>query len=77
MKKPNDNKEAWSAFGLVSMIGADMAICAVGGTYLGIWLDKMWGTAPWMLLVGVILGLASGIYGVVRILETFGPNRQK
>lgn len=73
MKKPDEKNESWSAFGLVSMIGADMAICTVGGVYLGMWLDRLWGTAPWMLLAGVLLGLGAGIYGVVRILAAFGP----
>jgi ATP synthase protein I len=69
--------EGWNAFGLVSAIGADMAICTVGGTYLGKWLDSLWGTSPWMLLLGVIVGLAAGVYGIVRLLAAFGPEAKK
>ena len=62
---------------MVSMIGADMAICTVGGVYLGMWLDRLLGTAPWLLLVGILLGLTAGIYGVVRILAAFGPESKQ
>lgn len=75
--KPNpyksDNREAMQAFGLVSMIGVDMASCTVGGVFLGKWLDSLWGTTPWMLLAGILIGLAAGILGVVKLLAKFGP----
>lgn len=75
--KPNpyktDNREAMQAFGLVSMIGVDMASCTVGGVFLGKWLDSLWGTTPWMLLVGILVGLTAGVLGVVKLLSKFGP----
>ncbi|PWK10319.1 AtpZ/AtpI family protein [Tumebacillus permanentifrigoris] len=72
-QKKSDNREAMQAFGLVSMIGVDMASCTVGGVFLGKWLDSLWGTTPWMLLVGILLGLTAGILGVVKLLSKFGP----
>lgn len=29
---------------------------SVGGTVLGLWADKSWGTDPWFTLTGVTLG---------------------
>jgi ATP synthase protein I len=76
-QEQNGRDEGWNAFGLVSAIGADMAICTVGGTYLGKWLDSLWGTSPWMLLVGVIVGLVAGVYGIIKLLEAVGPEAKK
>jgi F0F1-type ATP synthase assembly protein I len=67
----------WSAFGLVSAIGLDLAICTVGGTYLGMWLDDLFGTEPWLLLVGIMLGLTAGILGIVQLLKAFGPESKR
>ncbi|MBL0386682.1 AtpZ/AtpI family protein [Tumebacillus sp. ITR2] len=68
-----DGKEAWQAFGLVSAIGVDLASCVVAGVFLGKWLDGLWGTTPWMLLLGILLGLTGGVLGVVKLLQKYGP----
>ncbi len=31
-------------------------------TWLGYWLDKKWGTSPWWILIGALLGVATGFY---------------
>lgn len=71
------NREILRAFGLVSAIGVDLAVCTIGGSVTGWWLDKLWGTAPWMLLLGIVLGLGAGIYGVIKLLQAFGPEAKK
>jgi ATP synthase protein I len=41
----------------------------LGGILVGYLLDRWLGTAPWMIVTGVILGLTSAIIGLVRILN--------
>jgi ATP synthase protein I len=72
-----DSSEVWRAFGLVSAIGADMAACTIGGAFLGWWLDKVCGTRPWLLLAGIVIGLAAGILGIFKLLEALGPGKKK
>ncbi|MFD2171751.1 AtpZ/AtpI family protein [Tumebacillus lipolyticus] len=72
-----EKNEAWRAFGLVSAIGLDLAICTIGGTFLGRFLDGLLGTSPWLLLVGIILGLAVGIYGITKLIAAFNPEQKK
>lgn len=43
----------WSA-------GADFVSTIVAGLLLGLFLDWWWGTAPWMVIVGILLGVYSG-----------------
>jgi F0F1-type ATP synthase assembly protein I len=45
-----------------------MAICIVGGLYLGQWLDRKFGTAPWLLMIGVFGGAALSFYSMYRKL---------
>lgn len=42
--------------------GASLAVF----TLLGWWVDRHWATAPWGLLIGVLLGLIGGTYNFVR-----------
>lgn len=39
-------------------------ILLLGG--LGYAADTSWGTSPWGLLVGLLLGMASGFYAIVK-----------
>jgi len=43
-------------------IGGIFLGCMVIGVFGGHWLDEKWGTAPWMLLTGAFVGMASGFY---------------
>jgi F0F1-type ATP synthase assembly protein I len=49
-------------------IGYGFQICAgvLLGLLVGNWLDKRYHWAPWGLLVGVTLGLTSGMYLLIR-----------
>jgi len=75
--KQNNNRELFRAMGLVTSIGVDLAACTVGGTLLGKWLDDLWGTRPLMILIGLFLGLAGGIYGITKLLKAFGFGEDK
>jgi F0F1-type ATP synthase assembly protein I len=41
----------------LSQIGAEMIVPIV----LGWWLDDRWGTAPWLVIVGGVLGFGGGL----------------
>ncbi|HBC93208.1 MAG TPA: hypothetical protein DCZ10_10020 [Pelotomaculum sp.] len=49
----------------------EMAITVVLGYLGGRYLDQMFGTGPWLLLVGVLGGLAAGTVGVYKTLKGF------
>ena len=44
------------------IIGGIFAGCMVIGVFGGRWLDEKWGTEPWMLIIGSLVGMASGFY---------------
>ena len=46
--------------------GLQMAVGVGLGVVVGNWLDKRYHWAPWGLLVGSGLGLASGMYMLIR-----------
>ena len=54
--------------GLGIQIAVTMSVCVFGGS----WLDKRFGTDPWLTLVGAVLGFASVIYLLLKIAGTGG-----
>lgn len=59
------------AFALASTISFQIAVPVVMGVFGGRYLDEKLGTQPWFLLAGIFLGLAAGVTGVVRIVQSF------
>jgi ATP synthase protein I len=47
-------------------IGAQFALTILIFVYAGIWLDRRFGTSPWLLLTCVFLGAGGGIYSMYR-----------
>jgi F0F1-type ATP synthase assembly protein I len=49
-----------------SGVGLELAGATAGLALVGYWLDGRFGTAPWGLIAGVILGLVGGLYNLVK-----------
>jgi ATP synthase protein I len=56
---------ALSSLGL--MLPSSIAV----GLFLGYYLDKLFGTEPWLLLSFTLLGIVSGFYSLIRGLSKF------
>jgi len=48
-------------------VGLDIAIPVVLGLFGGSWLDKKYGTNPWLTVVGMVLGVAVGFNMLFRV----------
>ena len=46
--------------------GLELAGAVAGFALVGYWIDRHYGTDPWGLVVGLILGLVGGLYNFVR-----------
>ncbi len=49
-----------------SGVGLELAGAVAGFALIGYWIDRRYGTAPWGLVGGVILGLVGGLYNLVK-----------
>jgi F0F1-type ATP synthase assembly protein I len=58
----------------VASVGLELAIAVVIGTLGGSWLDQRLGTRPWLALVGMLLGVAAGFRGVLRVVREHERN---
>ncbi len=77
-----ENRRRWIRnVGLASTIPWVLVISILIGYALGSWLDRVFGTEPWLMLAFTILGAAGGFIEVFRIVlriskeEGEGENR--
>jgi ATP synthase protein I len=49
-----------------SGVGLELAGAVAGFTLIGYWIDRHYGTSPWGLVVGLVLGIVGGLYNFVR-----------
>jgi len=52
-----------------SSVGLELGISVLIGLLFGMWLDGKWGTDPWLMLGGLVLGLVAGFRGVLRAVQ--------
>lgn len=56
----------------LTMVGWFVAASIVVGTVAGWWLDTRLGTAPLLLISGVLIGVAVALVGMIRMLQRIG-----
>jgi len=55
--------------GVASSIPLVLVVSIAIGWALGSWLDRKFGTSPWLMLVFTLLGVAAGFIEMVRIAQ--------
>ena len=63
-----------NGLGKAMAYGLELAVGVALGYFVGIWLDKRFGTTPWGLTIAVLLGLAAGMYPLVK--EAMRPDQK-
>jgi F0F1-type ATP synthase assembly protein I len=59
----DDDGQNWGhGFGMGLQVIAGGAL----GFFVGSWVDKRFHTGPWGMLIGILLGLAAGMYQLIR-----------
>ena len=61
----------WEIVGPVGGLGFTIAVPIAVGAILGHYLDGVLRTAPLCILLGLLLGLITGIYGAYRLFKIF------
>ena len=49
-----------------SGVGLELAAATAGLAFLGHWIDGKYGTGPWGILGGVLIGIVGGLYNMVK-----------
>lgn len=70
-KKPPQKKQVVKAMALASSIISYLVGPILVGVFAGRWLDSYFQTEPLFLIVGLLLGIAAGGYGLFRLVRQF------
>jgi F0F1-type ATP synthase assembly protein I len=49
-------------------LGLQFVIVILVCLYAGMWLDRKLGTAPWLLVLGVVVGASAGFYSMYHVM---------
>jgi F0F1-type ATP synthase assembly protein I len=58
----DDGSSGYKLMGL----GMELAAAVTGLALLGYWIDRHFGSAPWGLLIGAVIGVVGGTYNLIR-----------
>ena len=59
----------WRELGSLAQVGLTFVVCTVLGLGGGYWADRWLGTGPWLLLIGLGIGIAAGFVNLFRSIK--------
>jgi ATP synthase protein I len=59
-----DNRQLMRSLSFLSSLGISMVASSFIGLFIGYYLDKWLGTSPWMTLIWLGIGIASGFRNI-------------
>ena len=65
-----DNDSLWRSVALLGQVGWTIALSTVVGLGIGLFIDSKLQSSPVATLIGLLLGLAAGIYNVYRLISS-------
>lgn len=70
--EPEQQKRWGAVYGPFLTLGLQLAITVVAFFFIGRWLDGWLGTAPWLMLSGLALGVTGGMISFFRTVIALG-----
>lgn len=66
---PPGEESSWKALAELSSIGMTLVLATVIGLAGGYCLDRWLGTSPWLIMIGLGLGIAAGFVNLFRSVK--------
>lgn len=54
------DRKFFRMLGVLSTVGITMVVATVIGYFAGVFLDRFFGTGPWLMITFLLLGIAAG-----------------
>lgn len=68
---------SYRAMGLAWQIGASLVAAIFVGWLIGQWLDRVFHTSPWLMLVFTLFGVAAGFIELIRIANRIASEEEQ
>lgn len=66
-----NNRHPLQAMALMSAILSQLVGSILIGIFAGRWIDGKIGTEPLFLIIGLFIGLAAGVYAMLRLVQHY------
>lgn len=66
-----NQRHPFQAMALMSAILSQLVGSILIGIFFGRWLDGKIGTEPLFLIIGLLIGLAAGVYAMLRLVQHY------
>jgi ATP synthase protein I len=63
----SDRGKQLKAFARIGSVGIELALSTVLGLLGGQWLDKKLSTAPYLTVIGLLLGITAGFRSLIQV----------
>ena len=73
-KSIQSKKENYRKILELSSIGLALPSSIAIGLFFGYYLDKLFGTDPWLLIIFLLFGVASGIISLIRGVNKYNKD---
>ena len=60
------DKSLWRMLGVLSTVGITLVAATVIGFFIGLKLDELLGTSPWLQIIFLLFGIAAGFINLFR-----------
>jgi ATP synthase protein I len=67
MKK--ETRRAYKELAYFSSLGISVALAIFIGLGIGIWLDRKFGTSPWLTLIFLVFGIIAGFRNIALVIK--------
>jgi ATP synthase protein I len=64
-----ETRRAYKELAYYSSLGLSVALAIFIGLGIGVWLDRTFDTAPWLMLLFLILGIIAGFRNIARAIK--------
>lgn len=72
------DRPIWSKdIGQFLTLGIQLAVTVVVCFFIGRWLDGMFGTSPWLMILGLALGISGGMISFIRASLSAGKQQDR
>ncbi len=62
----------YKGLAMLASMGIAMVVSTVIGLVIGIYLDKLFGTKPWLTIIFLLLGIAAGFKNMYETARKYG-----
>jgi F0F1-type ATP synthase assembly protein I len=69
-----DAKKMWRVAGTTGAVGIEIVLAVLVGYLGGQWLDRHFGTGPWLKWVGLVAGVGAAIKALMRVVRQYNKS---